>query len=64
MIACENKNLNALELSSDIKTFYCFCYDLETLRCRYTKTTCWISFKLTVFNNETFSFQNINFLRD
>ena len=30
----------------------------------YTKSTCWISFKLTAFNNDTISFLNINFLRD
>ena len=61
-LAC--KTFSTLEMSGDIKTFYCFHYDLETLRCCFTKTICSISFKLTAFTNDTLGFPNINFLRD
>ena len=64
MIACERvKTLSALELSSDIKKFYCLHYFL-TLKYCYAKTTCSISFKHTAVNNDILSFFNINFLRD
>ena len=59
-LACKTKTF----CTSDIKTSYCLHYDLETLKCHYMKTSCSISFKLTVFNSDTFSFLNVNFLRD
>ena len=63
-LACETKTFCALELSSDIKTFYCLHYDSENLKYHYAKTFCLISFKLTEFNSDTLCLLNINFLRD
>ena len=60
-LACET--FCVLELSSDNKTFYCLHNNFETLKYCYAKTICLISFKLTEFNNDAFSFLNINFLR-
>ena len=57
---------SALELSSDIKKFsvYCLHYLLDLKSITMQKSTHWISFKLTAFNNDTSNFLNINFLRD
>ena len=61
-LACET--FCTLDLSSDNKTFYCFHYNFETLKCHYAKTSCSIFLKLTAFNNDTLIFLNTNFLRD
>ena len=63
-LACETKTFCTLELSSDNKTFYYLHYNFETLKCRYMKTNCLISFKLAAFNNDTLSCLNTNFQKD
>ena len=59
-LACKSKTF----CTSDIKTSYCPHYDHEALKCSYMKTTCLISFKLTAFNNDTFSYLNIKRLNE
>ena len=57
LTACQN---NKPFCTWTVKTFY----KCEALKHLYTKTICSIYFKLTVFNKDTISTLNINFLRN